>query len=630
MGLFDNFPYTNFHELNLDAIIRILREMQDEWEATKTEWEDMKSFINNYFDNLDVSDEIAAKLDKMARDGSLYTIIQPDIATTVTAWLNEHISETTPPVDASLRVSGAAADALVTGKHIRASEQYGAYDLCTLYDHPTRNINGISYTWLDDGSCRVTGSALSRAVDNLYYNENALPEGIKNGDRIRIEYSSTAVYFSVYFYSGSTIHSSHDLKAGAEYIVPSAATGMLLRLMVPEGVTVNNEVVKPMIFKTNTNQELTAKSLKAYYKDEDVEVLTDYTVLDNLLSDTGSIITSTIGKHTSLIPVTPDKDYYIPHVYGGSGVDVVGCFYSETGAYLSGVLRSNAEVVDGIMTKIHSPALAKFFSINIETSYYAEFTMCSRPYIFPGRQELSSVHPDEIASPMLGNFSIRGDNKARQYFKNRKLCCIGDSWVWIDRQKTSVVNLGNRLMGWQEYVGLLYESVTNFGFSGGRWGPSADTTPNIYDGIVTAGVDLSGFDDFILLGGFNGMGTASYELGTLGTYNENTSGPNTMLGAMRGVMDYIWQQNPDAKIYLMTCPHVQVYYQYATARNRFETYRSEILRIAHVLGVEVIDIEVGAGFTPYNYTKVTYDRVHPNNKGQAMIGLYALGQMMNE
>ena len=116
MGIFQQFPYTNFHEMNLDQIIKIMREMQDEWAATKTEWADMKTFINNYFDTLDVSEEVLKALQKMALSGELGTIIDPVIATETTAWLEENITPTTPVVDASLTIEGAAADAKATGQ----------------------------------------------------------------------------------------------------------------------------------------------------------------------------------------------------------------------------------------------------------------------------------------------------------------------------------------------------------------------------------------------------------------------------------------------------------------------------------------------------------------------------------
>lgn len=116
MGIFQQFPYSNFHEFNLDQIIKIMREMQDEWEATKTEWDDMKDFINNYFDNLDVSEEVYDALVKMANNGILSGIIDPTIISTTSSWLADHITQPVGVViDDSLTVSGACADAAATG-----------------------------------------------------------------------------------------------------------------------------------------------------------------------------------------------------------------------------------------------------------------------------------------------------------------------------------------------------------------------------------------------------------------------------------------------------------------------------------------------------------------------------------
>lgn len=79
-------------------------------------------FTKHYFDNLDVQNEINTKLDKMAEDGSLSFLIGPLVANeapeVITQWLNEHITPTSPVVDDTLSISGAAADAKVTGDEI--------------------------------------------------------------------------------------------------------------------------------------------------------------------------------------------------------------------------------------------------------------------------------------------------------------------------------------------------------------------------------------------------------------------------------------------------------------------------------------------------------------------------------
>lgn len=76
-------------------------------------------FTTNYFTNLDVQEEINTKLDEMASNGSLSQLIGPIVAATapdiITQWMDDHITPTTPIVDDTLTISGAAADAKVVG-----------------------------------------------------------------------------------------------------------------------------------------------------------------------------------------------------------------------------------------------------------------------------------------------------------------------------------------------------------------------------------------------------------------------------------------------------------------------------------------------------------------------------------
>lgn len=115
MGIFRQFPYSNFHDMNMDQIIKICRELQDAWTATSAEWASYKDYIDNYFANLDVSAEVLEAIRALANSGELNRLIDPVIAEATTAWLNEHVTPTTPLVDDSLTISGAAADAKVVG-----------------------------------------------------------------------------------------------------------------------------------------------------------------------------------------------------------------------------------------------------------------------------------------------------------------------------------------------------------------------------------------------------------------------------------------------------------------------------------------------------------------------------------
>ena len=85
-------------------------------------YNELQSYVNNYFDNLDVQEEINNKLNVMAVDGTLSNLINtiavPLIPGLVEDWLEENIEPTTPIVDATLSISGAAADAKVTGDKV--------------------------------------------------------------------------------------------------------------------------------------------------------------------------------------------------------------------------------------------------------------------------------------------------------------------------------------------------------------------------------------------------------------------------------------------------------------------------------------------------------------------------------
>ena len=80
----EKYPYTDFNEYNLDWVITHMKTVIEEWASTKQEWHDieteftdLKNYVHDYFDNLDVQEEIDNKLDEMAADGTLISLIIP-------------------------------------------------------------------------------------------------------------------------------------------------------------------------------------------------------------------------------------------------------------------------------------------------------------------------------------------------------------------------------------------------------------------------------------------------------------------------------------------------------------------------------------------------------------------------
>lgn len=113
-------PYDFNGTLSLEnkfvVLFKTVKEMFNAQDALVKSYKELYEFINTYFDNLDVQEEINNTMNKMAREGTLLTIIKPTISNETTKWLAANITNpTSPAVDKSLTVKGAAADSFMTG-----------------------------------------------------------------------------------------------------------------------------------------------------------------------------------------------------------------------------------------------------------------------------------------------------------------------------------------------------------------------------------------------------------------------------------------------------------------------------------------------------------------------------------
>lgn len=76
MALFEgNFPYTNYHELNLDWIIKKVKEYSKAFDTLEVDVDEFKKWVQNYLDDLAVPDAVKDILDQWAEDGTLQALL---------------------------------------------------------------------------------------------------------------------------------------------------------------------------------------------------------------------------------------------------------------------------------------------------------------------------------------------------------------------------------------------------------------------------------------------------------------------------------------------------------------------------------------------------------------------------
>ena len=149
---------------------------------TITACKQLQDWINSWFTNLDVQEEINKKLDKMVADGSFETLmhkafdaqVNQQTTSAVTTWLVANVTPTGGAVivDKSLSIEGAAADAKVTGKGLDTRMIAGihtAFNPNAITDLDTFYTPGSQYVNRDVVLAKIAELNLDADIVNKYY-----------------------------------------------------------------------------------------------------------------------------------------------------------------------------------------------------------------------------------------------------------------------------------------------------------------------------------------------------------------------------------------------------------------------------------------------------------------------------
>lgn len=221
------------------------------------------------------------------------------VADAVGDWLDEHTTATMPTVlvDDTLSIEDAAAEAKATGEMIIVNgtstngtrinittteedvvlaEQSDLDELktqlndcnCVNFFNRGQDITSttITWTWNNDGSCTVSGANTGSATKLNYIlgsaNTPVMPYGMVPGNTYKVRYSAVNVILRINIFNGSTNIGTIDTYEDIDIDIPVNATGINALLRVTPGINVGTETVKPIMYSTESNSQLSERAIK--------------------------------------------------------------------------------------------------------------------------------------------------------------------------------------------------------------------------------------------------------------------------------------------------------------------------------------------------------------------------------
>lgn len=235
-------PYDFNGTLSLEnkfvVLFKTVKEMFDAQDSLVKSYKELYEFINTYFDNLDVQEEINKKLDDMSREGTLLNIIEPTVSNETTKWLAANMTNpSNPAIDKLLKVKGAAADSFMTGSLL--------YSLFSPNDNYFRENLGAGTTFTDEHYIDADGKVHVN-LDYSYSDYIAVPPRTSLQVKTKIDLFVCAYNENKEFIYGfySNTDKAFDLLDDARFIRYSIVTSKkYVKTIINPMYTIRNELL---------------------------------------------------------------------------------------------------------------------------------------------------------------------------------------------------------------------------------------------------------------------------------------------------------------------------------------------------------------------------------------------------
>ena len=332
------------------------------------------------------------------------------------------------------------------------------------------------------------------------------------------------------------------------------------------------------------------------------------------------------GSHSQLVPVPAGGVCYVG--YRDPEAEIAGAFFDDTGAFVAplaaadivsyeyrvpNALAGTWRMENGSGGIYQYPLLYCFKAPN--NAAYVSLNLTGKPE-YAYRQFLASMPVFALAG--TGNMLWREDDPVYAATKDLRVCVIGQSNTMVDRL-LRLTHAGEPcperyIAGFQEYLIPWFAAVDTYGYSGKGYMRNGGS--GIWDYVIGRGLDLSGYDIYLLTAGRNALTLKN--VGTAGSAD-----PATYCGAINALIDYIRAQNPADKqpaIYVGTT-YVNPMSTNATLHEIGRTLNAQLRELAAAKGCGVLEYgdELSPTFTGHVY-ELFYDGKHANEIGGKYIG----------
>lgn len=388
-------PYDFNGTLSLEnkfvVLFKTVKEMFDAQDELVKSYKALHDFINQYFTNLNLQTEVNKKIEEMKESGELLNLLKPTVSNEVAAWLTANITNpSNPPIDKSLTVENAAADAKATGDNIVSLQK----NLAGL-----ENINNIlNYRKIYNVALLTTGNL--EIVDNWYstdfINVTGYHEYFVNG---MWKKPTNPKYASVIYYDSEMNVINFINEVGIQ-------TYNMEKISFP-----NNTAYVRFCFSTESTVQI---FMSMHNMNERVGLKTAQAIFNHKITAGGTVEKNDSFVTSNLIPINNETNY-ITVKKGSFNNDKSFCYisfwtrpFTSSGSFVKGY--NNYELSENF-TNIKIPNGANYFCFSWLKENYP-----------PMYKQDSDISENKTPIDVIGKYMTLN---APDY--NYRICLIGDS-----------------------------------------------------------------------------------------------------------------------------------------------------------------------------------------------------------